>query len=199
MRQSLPCSWRSGHPTHTHMCHRAGGPVSCPSHREPAPNILQCFYVSKVICPHSLTQPFKYLLLCLCEGQTIGVSCCRNWGLGTERGIVVWGWGYHSLLCGEAHSDALGFFTLPHPAFLGQITQQNQVGILAYMYKKNSNLQKKERKTGRVIIHHRVPEAFLHCFLFVLVLIFLNWHIATQVLALSSLPQGSMCGGHRLR
>ena len=156
-------------------------------------------FVSKVIRPHSLTRPFRYLLLSQCQGQTTGVSCCRNWGLGTARGTVAWGQGYHSLLCGKPPSDALGFFTLPHPAFLGQITQQNHVGILACMYKKNSNLPKKERKTGRVIIHHRVPEAFLHCVLFFLVLIFLNWHIATRVLALSSLPQVSMCGGHRLR
>ena len=77
-------------PSHMHLYQRRQGPGSCPSHMAHSPH---CNVVLKVKCPSSPSQPFRYLRLPQCPRQTTGVSCCRNWELGTAKGIVVWGWG----------------------------------------------------------------------------------------------------------
>ena len=77
-------------PSHMHLYQRRQGPGSCLSHMAHSP---QCSIVLKVTCPPSPSQPFRYLRLPQCPCQTTGVSCCRNWELGTPKGIVVWEWG----------------------------------------------------------------------------------------------------------
>lgn len=88
LEHSLLEEWASN----IHLHRRGQAPGSCPSHTAHCPH---CSVVLKVMCPPSPSQPFRCLRLPQCPGQTTGVSCCRNWVLGTPKGIVVWG-------CGQA-------------------------------------------------------------------------------------------------
>lgn len=83
------------------------------------PTPQYCF-VLKVHLPHLPSQPFRCLRL-QCQSQATGVSCCRNWGLGTARGIGVWEWEEHALAYRKGPLLGLlrytGILTLPLTSF----------------------------------------------------------------------------------
>ena len=107
------------------------GPWPLPEPHGPLPTLQGCFkgHVS------SFTQPaLQVPSTPPVPRPDHWVSCCRNWELGTAKGIVVWGWGQARPRLWEgpiwAHRAALGVFTLP--LSWEQITRQNHLGVLVY-------------------------------------------------------------------
>lgn len=131
MGQRLPRSWRSGHPTPTcAIQERALAAAQAAHSLLPTP---QCyFYVLKVTYPHSPSQPFRCLLLPQCHWgfllQELGAGNSKRdsslgAGVSTPQSV-----GRPTSGPTELHWDSSLSLSL------GQITQQNHVGILVLFF-----------------------------------------------------------------